>query len=163
MAEDEGPKQGLSQNLCSFCSPHSHLCRLVLVGSGNQDGFPRCCGKALLGGVDTSPLPGKVPGCLEPEMGSASQSLWLLPVPEAVSFCSPHSHLCRLVSAESWNQDGSPRSKYVFLRELWLCAESLLTSVLTLWKNPPVHSSLIYPVLARYSVYNTHSCFHNSG
>jgi hypothetical protein len=104
LAEDEGPKLGLSQNLCSFCSPNSHLCRLVLVGSGNQDGSPRCCGKAFLCGVDTSALAGKVPGCLEPEMGSASEGLWLLPVPEAVSFCSPHSHLHRLVSAESGHQ-----------------------------------------------------------
>ena len=71
----------------SFCSPHSHLCRLVSVGSGNQDGSPRCSGKALPGRVDTSPLAGKVPICLEPEMQSASEDLWLLPVPKAVSFC----------------------------------------------------------------------------
>jgi hypothetical protein len=109
LAEDEDPKQGLSQNLCSFCSPHSHPCRLVSEESGNQDGSPRCCGKALLSGADTSPLAEKMSGCLEPETWSASEALWLPPVPEAVSFCSPHSHLCRLVSAESWSQDGSPR------------------------------------------------------
>ncbi|EDL37581.1 mCG145574, partial [Mus musculus] len=56
LTEDEGLKQGLSQNLCSFCSPHSHLCRLVSAESGNQDGSPRCCGKAFLGGADTYPL-----------------------------------------------------------------------------------------------------------
>jgi hypothetical protein len=34
--------------------------------------------------VDTSPLVGKVPGCLEPEMGSVPEAVSLLPVPEAV-------------------------------------------------------------------------------
>jgi hypothetical protein len=29
---------------------------------------------------------------------SASEAMWLLTVPEAVSFCSPHSHLHRLGS-----------------------------------------------------------------
>jgi hypothetical protein len=87
----------------SFCSPHSHLRRLDLEGSPYQDGSPRCFSKALLDWMDTSPLAGKVPGCLEPEMVSVSEAVWLLPVPEAVSFCSPHSHLCRLVSAGSGN------------------------------------------------------------
>ena len=75
LAEDEGLKQGLSQNLCSFCSPHSHLHRLVSEESGNQDGSPRCSGKALQGSVDTSPLAGMVPRCLEPEIGSASEAV----------------------------------------------------------------------------------------
>jgi hypothetical protein len=34
--------------------------------------------------VDTSPLMGKVPGCLEPEMGSVPEAVLLLLVPEAV-------------------------------------------------------------------------------
>ena len=93
----------------SFCSPHSHLHRLVSEGSGNQDDSPRCSCKALLGRADTYPLAGRVPGCLEPEKGAASEALWLPPVPEAVSFCSPHFHLCRLVSVESQNQDVSRR------------------------------------------------------
>jgi hypothetical protein len=53
----------------SFCSSHSHLCRLVLEVSGNQDDSFRCSCKALLGRADTSPLAGKVPSCLEPERG----------------------------------------------------------------------------------------------
>jgi hypothetical protein len=48
-----------------------------------------------------------VPGCLEPEKGAASEALWLPPVPEAVSFCSPYSHLCRVVLVESGIQDVS--------------------------------------------------------
>jgi hypothetical protein len=99
LAENEGLKLGLFQNLC----------KLVSAGSGNQDGSPRCCGKALLGWAHTFPLAGKVPGCLDPEMRSASEALWLPPVPETVSFCSPHSHMCRLVLVESQSQDGSPR------------------------------------------------------
>jgi hypothetical protein len=39
------------------------------------------------GWVDTCPLAGKVARCLEPENGATSEALWLLPVPEAVSFC----------------------------------------------------------------------------
>ena len=105
LAEDEGLTEGVSQNLCSFCSPHSHLCSLVLAESGNQDGSPRCCGKAPPppGGVDTYPLAEKVPRCPETETQSASETLWLLPVPEAVSLCSPQSHLRRPVWAESGN------------------------------------------------------------
>jgi hypothetical protein len=96
----------------SFCSPHSHLCRVVSVESRNQDVSRRCSGKALLGRVDTYPPAGKVPGCLEPKKGAASEALWLPPVPEAVSFCSPHSHLCKLVLLESQNQDVSCRCSF---------------------------------------------------
>jgi len=51
---------------------------------------PRClwqmsC-KGFPGRVDASPLAGKVLGCLECEMGSATEALWLSPVPEAVRF-----------------------------------------------------------------------------
>jgi hypothetical protein len=35
--------------------------------------------------VDTSPLAGKVPGCLEPETESVPEAVSLLPVPEAMS------------------------------------------------------------------------------
>jgi hypothetical protein len=71
-----------------------------------------------------SPWPGRhlssgpeVAGCLEPEKGAASEALWLQPVPEAVSFYSAHSHLCRLLSPESWNQDCSHQSSVIFLKE----------------------------------------------
>ena len=84
LAENEGLKQGLSQKLCSFCSPHSHLHRLVSERSRTRDGSPRCSSKALPGGVDTSPLAGKVPGYLEPETGSAPDAVSLLSVSEAV-------------------------------------------------------------------------------
>jgi hypothetical protein len=109
LAEDEGLKQGLSQKLCSFCSRHSHLHSIVSERSQTRDGSPRCSDKALQGRADTSSLAGKVPRCLEPETGSAPEAVWLLSVPEAVSFCSSHSHLSRLVSEGSGNQDGSPR------------------------------------------------------
>jgi hypothetical protein len=45
LAEDEGPKQGLSQNVCSFCSPYSHLSRVVSAGSGNQMSPPDAVAK----------------------------------------------------------------------------------------------------------------------
>jgi hypothetical protein len=74
----------------SFCSPHSRLHRVVFMESGNQDVSRRCSGNFLPGWVDTSPLAGKVPGCLEPKTGTVSEALWLPPVPEAVIFCNLH-------------------------------------------------------------------------
>jgi hypothetical protein len=103
------PETGPLPEAVSFCSPHSHLWRLVLMESRNRDVSQRCSGKVLPGRMDTFPLAGKLARCLEREKGSASISLWLLPVPETVSFCSPHSHLCRLVLVESRNQDFSQR------------------------------------------------------
>jgi hypothetical protein len=44
-----------------------------------------------------------------PETGPVPEAVLLWPVTEAVSLCSPHSHLHRLVSEGSGNQDGSPR------------------------------------------------------
>jgi hypothetical protein len=87
----------------SFCSPHSHLCRLLSVESGNQGGYCWSWGKSLSGWEDTCPLAGQVARCLELENGAASEALWLSPVPEAVSFCSPHSCLCRLLSKFHFN------------------------------------------------------------
>ena len=84
LAEDEGPKKGSVPKAVllwpvteavSFCTPHSHLHRLVSEGFGNQDGSPRCFSKALLGRVDPSPLAGKVRGCLEPQMGSVLEAV----------------------------------------------------------------------------------------
>jgi hypothetical protein len=84
LAEEERPETGPIPEAVllrpvteavSFCSPHSHLHRLVSEGSGNQDGSPRCSSKPLQGRVDTSPLAGKVPGCLEPEMRSVSDAV----------------------------------------------------------------------------------------
>jgi hypothetical protein len=74
--------------------------------------------KPSTGWVDTYPLVGKVPGCLEPEKGAASEALWLPPIYEAVSFCSPHSHLCRVVSVESGIQDVSHKSGHKFYRRI---------------------------------------------
>jgi hypothetical protein len=92
----------------SFSSPHSHLRRLLSAESQNQDGYCGSWGKGL---PEACPLAKKVARCLEPKNGTASEALWLLPVPDAVTFCSPHSHLCRLLWVESQNQEGS--------REFW--------------------------------------------
>ena len=98
-------KQGLPQKLCGFRLSQKLLASAVHTltctnqswrNPGIQDGFPSCCGKAST-------------GCLEPEKQSTPEDLWLLPDTEAVSFCSPHSHLCRLISDGSQNQDVSSR------------------------------------------------------
>ena len=44
MAEDEDPKQGLSQKMCCLSSLHDHLHRLVSEGRGTQDGSLTCSG-----------------------------------------------------------------------------------------------------------------------
>jgi hypothetical protein len=109
LTEDKGTKQGLSQKLFSFCSLHSHLHRLVSEGSRNQDGYLRCSRKALTCGADTSPLAGMVTGCLESEMGSVPKLCQFYLSQKMCRFCSKHSHLCRLVSEGSCNQEVLPR------------------------------------------------------
>jgi hypothetical protein len=44
LADDEVPKQGLSQKMCCLCSLHAHLHRLVSEGHGTQDGSLTCSG-----------------------------------------------------------------------------------------------------------------------
>ena len=46
---------------------------------------------------------GRWPDVWSQTNGDASEAPWLSPVPEAVNFCSPYSHLCKLLSAESLN------------------------------------------------------------
>jgi hypothetical protein len=82
LAEDEGLKQGLSQNLLASVV-HTIACADQSWQDPGTKMFPQV--KALPGRVDTSPLAGKVPGCLELEKGPASEALWLPPVPEAVA------------------------------------------------------------------------------
>jgi hypothetical protein len=81
------------------------LCRILSAESQNQDVCRRCSGKALPGRADPYPLAWKVAGCLGPEKGAALEALWRPPVPEAVSFCIPHTHLYRIISVGSRNQD----------------------------------------------------------
>jgi hypothetical protein len=109
------PKRGLPQKFCGSrlsqkllaCVIHTLACGdNFLQSAGAKMTPPDPEAKNLPGWVDPCPLA----RCLEPENGAASEALWLLPVPEAVSFCSPHSHLCRLLSAESGNQGGAHRS-----------------------------------------------------
>ena len=67
----------------------------------------------------SSPLTGKVHRYLvfgppswskmKAQTGPVPEAVLLWPVTETVSFCSPHSHLHRLVSEGSGNKDGSPR------------------------------------------------------
>jgi hypothetical protein len=49
--------------------------------------------KRSLAGRNSYPLARKVAGYLGPEKGAALEALWLPPVPEAISFCIPHTHL----------------------------------------------------------------------
>ena len=62
--------------------------------------------------LDTSPLVGNMPGCLEPETGSVSEALLLLPVPEAVLLLqSAHSPftVCELTCTDWSLRDPGPK------------------------------------------------------
>jgi hypothetical protein len=89
----------------SFSIPYSHLYRIHSAGYWSQDVCCRCSGKVLLGQADLYPLVGKVASCPWPENGGSLEALWLLPFPEAFSFCIPYSHLCRIHSVGSQSQD----------------------------------------------------------
>jgi hypothetical protein len=89
----------------SFCILHSQLCRMLSEESWNPDVCSPFSGQVLPAQVDPYPLAGKVASCLGPEKGAALEALCLLPVPEAFSFCIPYSHLCRIHSEGSRNQD----------------------------------------------------------
>ena len=90
--------------ICVASLVHTLTCaELSRQDPGTKMSPPDAVAKPSRAGADTSPLGGKVLGCLEPETRSAPEALWVPPVPEAVSLCSPHSHLCRPVLVESGN------------------------------------------------------------
>jgi hypothetical protein len=81
----------LSQKWCHFCSPHSHLGRLVSEGPGTQDGSLTCSG----GQSPPRQLPFLWQGrCLDvwsPKWVSVPKAVLLLPFPKAVSLLQfPH-------------------------------------------------------------------------
>ena len=57
----------LLQKLCSFCSPHSHLCRLVSEGSGNQDDSSSCLGNPFRVGQTSLFWQGRCPDVWSPK------------------------------------------------------------------------------------------------
>jgi hypothetical protein len=90
----------LSQKLCCFCSLHSPLCRLVSEGPGTQSVSFTCSGSQ-------SP-PRQAPLLWQgrfPDVWSLKQGL----CQKLCCFCSPNSHLHRLVSEGPGTQDGSLR------------------------------------------------------
>jgi hypothetical protein len=93
--------------------------------------------------------------------GAASEALWLPPVPEAVSFCSPHTHLCRVVSVESGIQDVSHRcsgkalsgwadTNVNVLRNIWL---SVSQKRLLGRNHHGLHTSLSRKLFSIFSYY----------
>ena len=98
--------------LVTYLSRHIPMNPPGTIGNsaGNINNGGLFCSLTCSGGQNPpGHLAGKVPRCLEPKTGTVSEALWLLPVPEAVIFCTVHSHLCRLLSEESWIQGCSCR------------------------------------------------------
>jgi hypothetical protein len=88
----------LSADLGDYLSPvsftgQSTLCKQGLLLQG------RC--------TDIWPLDLPPSRRWRPKTGPFLEAVLLWPVTEVVNFSSPHSHLCRLLSAVSQNQDGS--------------------------------------------------------
>jgi hypothetical protein len=118
LTEGEGQKQGLSQKLyhfclsqklCSFCSSHSHLCRLVTEGSGTQDGSPRSSAVEPTRVGWTPLLRGRCPDVWSLKWVLCQKLCCFCLTQKLCSFYSHHTHLCRLVTEGSGTQDGSPR------------------------------------------------------
>ena len=94
LAEDEGLKQSLSQKLLASVV-HTLPCVVY-------DGSQRCYGNTLPGGMDTSPLAGKVPGCLEPKQG-LPQKLFEFSLFQKLLASAVHTLTC---SDQSWRNPG---------------------------------------------------------
>jgi hypothetical protein len=114
LAEEEGPKQGLSQKMCCLCSLHAHLHRLVSKGHWTQDGSLTCSGGQSPPRQTPLLWRGRWPDVWSLKRG-LSQSCVAFAcsrscVASAVrlfTLLSPLADLCRLVSEGSGTQDGS--------------------------------------------------------
>ena len=107
LAEDEGPKQELSHKMCCLCSLYAHLHRLVSEGHSTQNRSLTCsCGQSP---PRQTPLlwHGRCPDVWSPKRGLSQKLCHFCPYQKLCRFCSPNSHLCRLVSEGSGTQDGS--------------------------------------------------------
>jgi hypothetical protein len=78
-----GPEQGLSQKMCCLFTVSEMTCTDLSL---RDLGLKMAPSPALAepSQADTSPLVGKVPGCLEAKTGSVPEAVLLLPVPETV-------------------------------------------------------------------------------
>jgi hypothetical protein len=74
LAEDEGPKQDLFQKLLASVV---HTCTCPVLSHRDPGTKMAPSGTPAKPSWAGSPLLGKVPGCLEPEKGFASEALWL--------------------------------------------------------------------------------------
>jgi hypothetical protein len=97
----------LSELLKSFLMSSTNIMRYAFKSRSSFSGVLGCPGLGEVGVLGSDDGEWSFILLVRFEKGAASEALWLLPVPEAVSFCSTHSHLCRLLLVESRIQDGS--------------------------------------------------------
>ena len=108
LTEGEIPKEGLSQKLCIFCRPHSHLRRLVCEGSGTQDGSPKCS-VAEPSRAGCTPLLwwGRCPDVWSLKQRLSQKLCHFCLLQKLRSFYSLHTHLCRVVTEGSGHKMAS--------------------------------------------------------
>jgi hypothetical protein len=107
LADNEGPKQGLSQKICCLCSLQAHLHRLVSEGHRKKDGPLTCSGGQSAPRLTLLLWRGRCPDVWNLKHGLSQKLCSFCQSQKLCRFCSLHSHLCRLVSEGSWTQDGS--------------------------------------------------------
>ena len=112
------PKRGIPQKLCGSTLSQKLLASVVHTltcanyfrwSPGTKMAPADAEAKPFRAGQTPVLWPGRCPDVWSSKRGPPQKLCGSLPIPEAVSFCSPHSHLCRLLSVESRNEDGSRR------------------------------------------------------
>ena len=104
LAEDEGPKQGLSQKMGFLCSLCAHLHRLVSEGPKTQDGSLTCSGGQSPPGRPPLLWRRRCPGCLQPKTGLVPEAVSLLQSARSPA-CSLSSAVCELTCADRSQKD----------------------------------------------------------
>ena len=94
LAEDEGPKQGLSQKMCCLCSLHGHLHRLVSKGQETQDGSLTCSGSQSPPGQTPLLWQGRCPDVWILKWGLSQKLCCFCLSQKLCRFCILHFHLC---------------------------------------------------------------------
>ena len=99
------PRNGLSQKLCRFCSPHSHLCRFASEGFGTQNGSLTCSGSQSPSRRTPLLWRGRCLDVWSLKLGLSQKLCRFCLSQNLCSFCSQHSYLRRFGSEGPGTQE----------------------------------------------------------